>query len=109
LAFNVASIAVALLIGGLALAHCVGVRRWQAGTRRRRARLDAASLSPASAAFDARTLDGLPTPCQTSFRHYAARDSLRVPTESEVTRLLPAGEHTCWRGSTSDVRYRFSV
>jgi hypothetical protein len=60
--------ALALVAVALVAANLYGARRWEAGTRDLRARLDAARQSVRPAHFDARELEGLPPPVQRYFR-----------------------------------------
>lgn len=59
-----------IAIGGLALAGLVGIgnARWNAATRRLRARLDAARCAPAPTHYSSSELQGLPAPVQRYFR-----------------------------------------
>ena len=61
-----------------------GSRRWEQGTREILTQLEAARISPASAGYDARELEGMPAPVQRYFR-LALQDGQPIVTAASVT------------------------
>ena len=61
-----------------------GSRRWKQGTREILTQLEAARISPASAGYDARELEGMPAPVQRYFR-LALQDGQPIVTAASVT------------------------
>ena len=47
-------------------------------------------------------------PWQGRFWNYAERGGMRVPLDGEVAWLLPEGEKTYWRGTTTSLTYEFA-
>jgi hypothetical protein len=103
---------VKLLLGALAVLAFLyagtalyGARRWDAGTRELRARLEAARLPVRPARYDARELDGLPPPAQRYFRA-VLKDGQPMATASMeqggTFNMSEAGEQ--WKPFTSTQR-----
>jgi hypothetical protein len=57
-----------------------------------------------------RTVAGavIPTPWEGRWRHYELHDGVLVPTEGEVSWMLPEGPKPYWRGRITKLRYDFS-
>jgi hypothetical protein len=57
-----------------------------------------------------RMVDGaiLSTPWQGRFWNYRERHGMQVPTDGEVTWLLPAGAKPYWRGRITEIAYEFA-
>lgn len=57
-----------------------------------------------------RVVDGrtATAPWQCRFWNYAVRDGMRVPTEGEVTWILPEGAKPYWRGKTTALTFEFA-
>jgi hypothetical protein len=51
--------------------------------------------------------DSVPTPWQGRFWNYQIHNGMRVPTEGEITWLLPAGPLPYWRGKVAKIEYEF--
>lgn len=94
-----------LLLAGVALTAW-GAARWQAATRDLAARLDAARSPATTARYDARELDGLPSPVQRYFRA-VLKDGQAIVTAARVEHrgsfnMSESGEQ--WKAFTSTQR-----
>ncbi len=47
----------------------------------------------------------VPAPWQGRFSRYALRQGMWIPTEGEVSWILPSGPHPYWRGRVVEIRY----
>jgi hypothetical protein len=48
----------------------------------------------------------VPAPWQGRFSRYALRNGMWIPTEGEVSWILPSGPHPYWRGRVVEIRYK---
>ena len=57
-----------------------------------------------------RTVAGtvIPTPWEGQWHNYELRDGICIPTEGEVSWLLPEGPEPYWRGRITSLRYEFT-
>ncbi len=50
----------------------------------------------------------IPTPWEGRWQAYESRDGMLVPTEGEVSWLLPEGRKPYWRGTVTGIQYQFA-